>query len=210
MRLRLFMIFLVAAAPCIVLAEDMELSPVDAAGAGATGLSPLGRGLMHEATALIESGYYLDAEKPLRRVLALAPDYREAKSLLLIVLMQSPRYAEAAGLFAAMYPDARDDYRFLNNYAWFLATTSDPAFRDPKRALALAQEAVLIAPAVYNVWSTLAEARYINGDFPRAERAMRHAVELAKQQSAPEATVNGYLGELQKMAEANAVMSLVE
>jgi serine/threonine protein kinase len=54
----------------------------------------------------------------------------------------------------------------MNAYAWMLAMASDQSFRDPRRALELAQEIVRITPTprIREVWTTLAAAHYRAGD----------------------------------------------
>jgi cytochrome c-type biogenesis protein CcmH/NrfG len=55
----------------------------------------------------------------------------------------------------------------LNNLAWLYATCEDERFRDPPRALLLAQAAARLQPAPH-VLDTLAEAYFANGKYAEA------------------------------------------
>jgi tetratricopeptide (TPR) repeat protein len=66
----------------------------------------------------------------------------------------------------------------LNNLAWVLATSEDPALRDPQRALELAQRAIGLKKASY-IWDTLAETLYANDRIEEAILAEQEALALA-------------------------------
>lgn len=187
-----------------------ELPPSPAEEPAAQSMPPLERGLLIEASELIGRGSMREAEPLVRRVLAASPDNRPARQLLMAILIELKRDREAAETFAAYYPEHLEDFQFLNNYAWFLVKAEDRAYRDPGRALGLAQDAILLAPEVYQVWSTLAEVRYMNGDFERAVKAMQQAIELASRQGADTERINNYRADLQRMLEAQVVMTLME
>jgi len=65
-----------------------------------------------------------------------------------------------------------------NNLAWFLATCPDPKFRDPSKAVKLAQKAVDMAPKEGNHWNTLGVAHYRAGDWKAAIEALEKSKEL--------------------------------
>ncbi len=67
-----------------------------------------------------------------------------------------------------------------NNYAWFLATCPDESFRDPRRAVQLAEKAVGRAPAKDTFRNTLGAARYRAGDAAGAVAALEESVKLQK------------------------------
>jgi tetratricopeptide (TPR) repeat protein len=71
------------------------------------------------------------------------------------------------------------DARTLNSLAWFLATSSEVEFRDPKRAVALARKAVELTPMHGNHWNTLGVAHYRAGDWKAAVTALEKSSELA-------------------------------
>jgi Zn-dependent protease with chaperone function len=60
-----------------------------------------------------------------------------------------------------------DSPAVLNNLAWLYATCEDERFRDPPRALELAQAAARLQPAAH-VLDTLAEAYFANGKYAEA------------------------------------------
>jgi Zn-dependent protease with chaperone function len=66
----------------------------------------------------------------------------------------------------------------LNNLAWILATSGDPALRDDERALSLAASAVEIE-ASPTFLDTLAEAYYVNGLYEQALATIREALDKA-------------------------------
>ena len=51
----------------------------------------------------------------------------------------------------------------MADYAWMLAATTDPGYRDPRRAIELANELVQNSPKVRDVWTTLGVAHYRTG-----------------------------------------------
>jgi tetratricopeptide (TPR) repeat protein len=67
-----------------------------------------------------------------------------------------------------------------NNLAWFLATCSEPKFLDPKRAVALAQKAVELAPKEGNCWNTLGATQYRAKNWKAAIEALDKSRELRK------------------------------
>lgn len=74
----------------------------------------------------------------------------------------------------ALNPNQPD---ILNNLAWLLATSNDPATRDAPRALLLAQRAIRLKSAPH-IWDTLAEALYANGRVEEAIRAEEKALSM--------------------------------
>src|SRR5262249_15016771 len=74
----------------------------------------------------------------------------------------------------------------LNQLAWFLATCPDPKFRDPQRAVRLAQQATSHTPppnmTVGSYWHTLGVAHYRAGNWKQTLGALEKGLEL--QQSA--------------------------
>jgi eukaryotic-like serine/threonine-protein kinase len=66
----------------------------------------------------------------------------------------------------------------INNLAWLLAGTSDLAPHDPTRAVALAKQAVALAPASGACWNTLGVAHYRAGDWSATANALNEAMRL--------------------------------
>ncbi|HCY84164.1 MAG TPA: peptidase [Desulfobacteraceae bacterium] len=90
-----------------------------------------------------------------------------------------------------LYAKARDAYEnvlridpknvhALNNLSWLLSTCPDEAFRDPLRALDLAEKALNLESAPH-ILDTYAEALFLNGRRQEAFVAARNALELAKE-----------------------------
>jgi tetratricopeptide (TPR) repeat protein len=120
------------------------------------------------------------------------------------------QYADATNvLLRAIHMD-RSDYFALNNLAWLHATARDIRFRDGRRSVALAREALMIAPMDYHVWSTLAEGYYISGDYAKAQRAAEEARRVAKAAGLPEAGVQEYELQVQRCRAAAEAMDILE
>jgi tetratricopeptide (TPR) repeat protein len=76
---------------------------------------------------------------------------------------------------------ARDDRATAlarNNLAWALATSPDPALRDPTRAVSLAPQAVELASADGNIWNTLGAAQYRVGNWQASQESLEKAMAL--------------------------------
>jgi tetratricopeptide (TPR) repeat protein len=65
-----------------------------------------------------------------------------------------------------------------NGLAWLLATCPDAKVRDPKRAVALAERAVQLAPDDGNHWGTLGAAYYRTGAWNMAVTALDKSLKL--------------------------------
>jgi serine/threonine protein kinase/tetratricopeptide (TPR) repeat protein len=87
--------------------------------------------------------------------------------------------------------DALQDYRRAveltpdqaaaqDRLAWFLATCSDAALRDPYQAIARARKALALAPGVPVYWTTLGVACYRAGDSAAAVTALTKSMQLRK------------------------------
>ncbi len=89
------------------------------------------------------------------------------------------QYAQAVAAYQNALQMEPGSAIVLNNFAWLLATCGDPSYRDPTRALALAERAAAIEKAPH-VLDTLAESLYLNGRIPQAIQAAEAALEMAK------------------------------
>jgi serine/threonine protein kinase len=77
--------------------------------------------------------------------------------------------------FVDRYPDNVEDAKAL---AWFLALCADPSFRDPPRAVSLAQKAVHRIPQNGSYWNTLGVAQYRAGQWRESIASLEKAMAL--------------------------------
>ena len=162
------------------------------------------------ATERIQVLDFLGAEQLLREGIANYPGVMQFSYMLAATMVKQNRYREAIELLEVLLQHNPRDHRLLNNLSWVFSTATDLRYRDPQRALQLAQDAILIAPGDFHVWSTLANAHYVCGNFQQAQRIMRQCLELAKIRNAPAASLRNYEVQMAKMNEAFVVMSLLE
>lgn len=71
-----------------------------------------------------------------------------------------------------------EDPRALNQLAWLLSTCPEPKFRNPSRAVELAQRAVDLTPNQGALWNTLGVCHFRAGDCDAAVTALEKSVEL--------------------------------
>jgi tetratricopeptide (TPR) repeat protein len=64
----------------------------------------------------------------------------------------------------------------LNNLAWLLATSADPALFQPQKALSLAQKAAALKPEPM-ILDTLAEAYWANGQREKAQQIIQQVLD---------------------------------
>ena len=167
-------------------------------------------GILANATELVQQKLYPEAEKYLLKSLEQFPDSKHMRYLLASVYSSSEKYPEAIKLLEQLLAQHPGDYRLMNNLSWVLSTASAVQYRNPAKALALAQDAVLIVPDDYHIWSTLAEAHFVNANFDQAVKTLQHGINLAIEQQADAGTLRTYKKQYRKLQEAASVMSLIE
>jgi eukaryotic-like serine/threonine-protein kinase len=138
--------------------------------------------------ALRDAGRPQEAEHHYRKAIDLFehhpdqkdPSNRRDQSVfgLALILSQGGRNAEAAQVYSWLLELKPDNAPACNNLAWFLATCPDPKFRDPAKAVKLAQKALDMAPKEGNHWNTLGVAHYRVGDWKAATEALEKSKEL--------------------------------
>jgi tetratricopeptide (TPR) repeat protein len=111
-----------------------------------------------------------------------AEDAMRSNSVMLLqtladVHVRRREYAEAISTFQRGVIRAPANRELLNNFAWLLLTAEDFWYRDPARALPLAERAYRLK-AVPHVIDTLAEACYQTGDYQRAVQLEEQALAL--------------------------------
>lgn len=138
-----------------------------------------GEGPLERADALMRQGRWADAVALFRGVLAEDPTSVPAQFGLGTAMIELGDFRTALQHLEPLLKEHGESATLKNNLAWIYVKAEDPDLRDPARALALAQDAVLVAPGNVMIWSTLAEAYYANRAFDRALRAARIALRMA-------------------------------
>lgn len=160
------------------------------------------------AAAYMQEGYANDALRKFIYAYRIMPDQEEALFMIGTILISLKDYEDCVAIFEDLAKRYPDDYRMNNNLGWIYCTADDPKFRDGRKAERYASKALIYAPNDYHVWSTLAEARYVYGNYKAAERAARQALMLAKGQvAADSAELRGYEELLDKCKRALAAES---
>ena len=139
----------------------------------------------------------VDAVRGLRQVLKEDPDNRRALFLVSNALNVLGHTTEALTVLEKLVASYPDDFSLLNNLAWLLVTVEDPALRS-----------LMIAPENFSVWSTLSEAYYRAGDYPRALQAAEEALRLGQRLKAPDMNVVTYEEQVTKCRNAVQAFSL--
>jgi len=144
------------------------------------------------------------------RALAVDPGNRRARFGLGTAYISSAEYAKARDLLEGLAKDFSDDYAIRNNLAWLYATAPDHRVRDGRRALKYAQEVVLVAPKDHHVWSTLAEAFFINEKYEDALRAASESLRLMRLVTRDPAQLKEYERQVAKCRMAVQALSILE
>lgn len=125
---------------------------------------------LKRAYAALDAGRAGEALVLSREILRDRPRDKEMRLGLGTLFYKLERYTEALAILEPMLVEYPDDYAVKNNLPWLYATAGDPAVRNGQKAISLAQEALLIQPDNYHIWSTLSEACYVAGAYERATR----------------------------------------
>lgn len=136
--------------------------------------------LLDVAEGYFEDGNYDSAIAALERALEIDPKNMQVRFIISRDYLVAEKYAQAEKILLALVDEYPEDYLVKNNLAWLYATATDPAFRKGKEAVKLAREALVEAPFVHNIWSTLSEAYYVTQNYERAHRAAVQTLDLAR------------------------------
>lgn len=168
--------------------------------------------LLEVASAYFKDDDFKSAISAYERILEIDPNHQEARYIIAHVYINAKEYAKAEALLTALLKEHPDDFKLMNNLAWLYATAEDPAFRDGKKAVRLAQEAMVIAPNDHHVWSTLSEAHYVVGDYEKAYEAINHMAKLATQYGTgiTKEMVDGYNEQIRKCKRAMDTAKAIE
>lgn len=135
--------------------------------------------LLTVGEAYLKEGDFESAVSAYERILEIDPMHRQARYVVSHVYINAKAYKKAEKLMLELINDFPEDFQLKNNLAWLYATAEDPAYRNGKKAVEYAQEAMILAPNDHHVWSTLSEAYYIAGEYEKAHRAIIHMATLA-------------------------------
>lgn len=170
-----------------------------------------------QVSALVGSGYQAmqeerlqEAERYFFQALRLERDHKQARFGLGTLYIKMNNYERAIRVLESVLAQYPDEYFVLNNLAWLYATASDVAFRDGERAVKLAQEALLLQPNDFHVWSTLSEGHYIMGEYNRALRAAREALRISRQANAPETRIDEYRRQVDRSQRAAEALTILD
>jgi tetratricopeptide (TPR) repeat protein/tRNA A-37 threonylcarbamoyl transferase component Bud32 len=109
---------------------------------------------------------------------ALRPRHGPTHGYLARSLMALGRAEDAIWEYSRAIELKPDSLRASNDLAWILATSVDPRFRDPLRAVDLARKAAELAPRDAEVRNTLGVALYRAGDWSGANEALEESSRL--------------------------------
>lgn len=135
--------------------------------------------LLKVANAYVNEKDYSAAIDAYERILKIDPAHQQARYIIAHIYISAKQYQKAEALLLALTDEYPEDFKLLNNLAWLYATAEDPSIRNGKVAVKYAQQAMLLAPTDYHVWSTLSEAHYVSGDYEKAYRDITHMASLA-------------------------------
>lgn len=137
------------------------------------------RFLLDVAQVYFQDDDFVSAMGAYERVLEIDPENTEANYIVAHVYISAKAYAKAEALLLKLIEQDPEDFTLKNNLAWLYATAEDPKYRDGKKAVRYAQEAMILEPNDHHIWSTLSEAHYINGDYEKAYDAITTMAKLA-------------------------------
>ncbi len=117
-------------------------------------------------------------EKIIQRELDKNPDSPNHYSMLGDLYYSNKNYSKTIKAYEQSIALAPDNPQGLNNLAWLYATCEVERFRDPKKALKLAEKAAEIEKSPH-ILDTLAESFYVNSQFEKAVATEMRALDLA-------------------------------
>jgi tetratricopeptide (TPR) repeat protein len=129
-----------------------------------------------EAGTILNTHYF---EKVILKELEKTPANADLYTMIGDLYFSGNNFNGAVSQYEKAIELAQTHSRALNNLAWLYATCEDISFRDPQRALVLAQRAVMVEREAH-VLDTLAESYYVNGDIESALETEKEALAIAK------------------------------
>lgn len=135
--------------------------------------------LLKVAQAYANEEDYVASIDAYERILKIDPDQPQARYIVAHIYITAKQYKKAETILLALTSEQPGDFKLWNNLAWLYATAEDPSIRNGEKAVRYAQEAMTLAPNDYHIWSTLAEAYYVSGDYEKAYRSITHMASIA-------------------------------
>ena len=173
---------------------------VEASGATNTAKSGRTSLLMGAGMQYTDEGDYAEAERAYLRALTNDPGNPDIRFNLSSLYAMTKRYKEAVDILNALAAEFPDNLMVQNNLAWIYATGGE--IKNGKLALRHAREAILSGPTQPLLWSTLAEAYYVLGQYDEALRALQCAMDLLKAQGDPQKKLSDFDGQRTKILRA--------
>jgi tetratricopeptide (TPR) repeat protein len=173
-------------------------------------LPPAVRSALEDGFMELRVGNNENAIRAFRRGLEDAPNQPRLLFGLGTALIAAERYGEAVETLGLAHEARPDDYTILNNLAWVYATARDIHFRNGVRALEFARRALLLAPEDHHVWSTLAEAYFVQGEYAHAARSAREALRLAEAVRLDPDRIAEYTRQRARCEQAEQAMDILE
>jgi serine/threonine-protein kinase len=130
--------------------------------------------------ALLRKGRHDDAITYFRKAILIKEDFVGGHEGLANALNARGRWAEAEESYCKALQVSPNYDRVNNDAAWFWATCPDAKFRDPQKAVRLAQKATQLKPKNGDYWNTLGVARYRVGQLTEAITALEESMRLRR------------------------------
>jgi tetratricopeptide (TPR) repeat protein len=166
--------------------------------------------LLDKAYKRIDYGGVQDAIGMFNDVLKRDPANKRARFGLGTAYIQMQMYKDALVVLEPMAKEFPEDYFLKNNIAWLYATAKDVSIRNGEKAIEYAQDALLIAPGDFHVWSTLSEGYYISGKYDKALRAAEEALKMSLDSPTGAEGAEEYRRQVEKNRRAAQAMSVLE
>ena len=148
--------------------------------------------LLREGYNYSRLGMYEEALTAFLHILERDQDNRQARNALSTTYIMLERYDSAIQMLESLLVEFPADYILKNNLAWIYATATDSSIKNGRKAVELAQDALLLSPENYQVWGTLAEAYSAAGNMQKAHRAVREALVISEEKKAAKDEIENY------------------
>ncbi len=209
-------------APLRAPAGEGNAPPPRAAAGEAIPLLPAGPAAVRDPQE-VKLAYYIDegffetsiknyeaAVAAFRKALEISPHHPKALFGMGTAMISSAREREAEEVLRQASRIHPKDYMIQNNLAWLYATARDPSVRNGQAAVAVGRQALILNPSDFHVWSTMAEAYYVSGDYERALRFANEALRMARMSGQPSQVMDEYRLQVQRCGDAAQALRILE